>query len=721
MSNLTAIDVTNILEAEPDDAAADNGWNDVVYDKKAKELTEAAWEVHAYDLTEVYRFQTNAPTLKLQMDKFGSISENDMTNAVGGKRTENGKTVYDVDCMRIEMSVAGWVSLAVKATQAVKLSIIQVTWADDRVKMKTLQTTKVKADDFTLSKPLLIDPMNGEDSLYFVTVEGISPKKDGVAYYRVALDMGQSQIFFQADNSDDWTDLKENGDDSYEFRDLGMLEDYFDEIAGVDFSREDWVGYGSDNIDYCKFTLENNASLTFRVDAEDAVKFGIYTLAGKEGSYSLKNALKPTSTSSGLLEKTLQLEAGTYYFSVEANTKKVYDAAYNVEISGMIYDRADHDDDWTDLKTNGPDGLVYDAGTFTEDTIGTPLEEEGWVGFGDEIDYKVFRISGPAKLNFTIGADDAVKLTVYEVKRNKNGKWSLTSFGKNIATITAPKDGSDFYKEASTGSIFLSDSNAIYAYSVQSTNARKGGSADYNVMLDSDGSGFIPVQKDPEGVDNSGLLIKTKGFLGGTVEIMDLEQWASDSLVVNGNIGYQGWVGYGDAVDTLGFSLTADTPIQSISIESTDQISVVLSQVIRSGKSGYKTKKILSSTKLYAADPLYTGYSYALIWDGLDGTKKKTINLGAGDYIISIKSTNASKGGNASYKLTLGCEALQKVQNADALTDLSMPETSDELALSNDLSLGQFAEDASAIFSAVTDALDDKLGSVMNASWTTLA
>ena len=212
----------------------------------------------------------------------------------------------------------------------------------------------------------------------------------------------------------------------------------------------------------------------------------------------------------------------------------------------------------------------------------------------------------------------------------------------------------------------------------------------------------------------------TRGMRGGTVEIIDIDQWAKDSTFANGLKGYTGWVGYGDAVDTLGFTIPADTPINQISIRSTDEVTFTLSQVIRSGKGIYKTKSIIGSTKLKAVDPLYTGYSYEFNSVTLNGSSKNGKDLGAGDYIIIVKSTNAAKGGNADYTLILRSEALE-TKNADALPDLSMPETSDTLAISDDLSLGRFAETSSALSSAVTDALDDKLGSVMNTSWTTLA
>ncbi|MBP5411292.1 MAG: hypothetical protein J6Y26_05250, partial [Lachnospiraceae bacterium] len=475
--------------------------------------------------------------------------------------------------------------------------------------------------------------------------------------------------------------------------------------------------------------LWHNANLTFDIEASEKVSFALYTISGNAGKYSLKSVIKETSTTSaGKLSKTALLEEEeTYFLSVKATTSKTTDADYKLHIGGVVFNKIDMDDDWTDLKDEGNCGYVYDSGVLTEDNVGMVITED-WVGYGDEFDYVLFQIQGPANLNFKIEATDAVKLTIYKVICDNKGNWSLKSFSKNVATITVPKgvDTSNFHGSATTGSIFLSEAehDTFYAYSVQSTNHKKGGNADYSVTLES--ASFLPAEKDPAGVDNSGLLIKTKGFMdgsnGGSIEMIDLEQWAQDSMIAHGMEGYKGWVGYGDAVDTLGFTVPADTPIRQISIRSTDEVSFTLAQVVRSGKKNYKTVSIIKATKLTACDPQdKNGYSYEYNTVALDGSTKKGKDLGAGDYIIIVKSTNASKGGNANYTVILGCEKLQTAQNADALTDLSMPETSDALAISNDLSLGQFADNASAISSAVTDALDDKLGSIMNASWTTLA
>ena len=666
----------------------------------------------------------------------------------------------DVDYFKFTLDHAAKLSFAITATNAATFGVYSLKEGKKSNTLnqlisspKTLtQGAKIDEDKFETFQgyeyALTTRELTLEAGTYYLsagTTSSSSQVKSGPgAYYTVDV---TGVIYFQANNEDDWNDMKQLGPNGH-VGNLGALEDRFVEGEVFDDGAlvTDWVGSG-DNVDYFKFTLDHAAKLRFAVTASDAASFSLSTLSGSPDKYKLSSMLKDTSLKNGakidedeyvfldgynwaLTTKDLLLEAGTYYLAVKnPNAGKDANADYVVDLGGKIFLNANNKDDGEKFRKDP--SWVLDTGSIgliSDTKIGTIVDED-WVGFSDAVDYKTFIMSGAAKLNFTISATDAVKLTVYQIKSNGSKK-SLSAFSKNVATITNKNPGDpDFHGTASTGSIFLNPADgSSFCICVESTNAKKGGDASYSIVLDSDGTSFLPIQKDPDGVDNSGLLIKKNGLHSGTVEIIDIEQWAKDSTFASGLKGYTGWVGYGDAVDTLGFTIPADTPINQICIRSTDEVSFTLSQVIRSGRNAYKTRKIISASKLTAYDPQdIGGYTYAFNSVALNDTSKNGKNLGAGDYIITIKSTNAAKGGNASYTVILRSEALE-TKNADALSmpeesavqlgfaetcagsasGLGMPET-DSLAMTDSLSLGQSA-DALADVSAASalDTLNDQ-------------
>ena len=218
--------------------------------------------------------------------------------------------------------------------------------------------------------------------------------------------------------------------------------------------------------------LESAAKLSFSIDATDAAKFTIYQLVeNKTGSYSLK-VLQTTTLSYDhdfedyeAVTKGLLLSAGTYYISVQStNAAQGGSAYYNVYINDEdteFFSYGDNSDDWTDMKTAGADGEVFDIGTLDEYSYSVLND---WVGCGDSIDYAGFTLES--------------KFTIYQLVENKDNSYSLKVL--QTTTLSYDRDFEDY--EAVTKGLQLSA--GTYYISLQSTNAVQGGSAYYNITVD---------------------------------------------------------------------------------------------------------------------------------------------------------------------------------------------------------------------------------------------
>ncbi len=408
------------------------------------------------------------------------------------------------------------------------------------------------------------------------------------------------KLFKLADNSDDWTDMKTAGASGHVAK-LGKVA-----AAGTLVS-DGWVGYG-DVIDYMAITLDTAASLSFAVDADDATKFTVWQLNEKSGKYSLKSLQSTTlkaakgTTNYTALSKNLLLTAGTYYISMQStNAKKGGDADYQIAVNAntKFFTKGDNSDDWTDMKTAGAAGDVANLGKVA--TNGT-LVADGWVGYGDAIDYLAITLDTAASLSFAVNADDATKLTVWQLNE-KSGKYSLKSL--QSTALKAAKGTTDY--TAATKNLLLNA--GMYYISIQSTNAEKGGDADYQIEVNRS-SIFFPAGNNTN------------------------DTWKAvanrDALEVDDH--FAGWVGYGDATDFFKFEIEQSG---AISLDFDDETArsmankeLKLSCLDANGK----------SVALTALEPdVYTG-------------KKE---FAAGVYYLGVSCTNVKKF-NTTYDITLG-------------------------------------------------------------------
>ena len=428
-----------------------------------------------------------------------------------------------------------------------------------------------------------------------------------------------------------------------------------------------------DEWDYAKIKLEKGANLSFSLIATDQTKFMICRLTSKtdkkgKTTYTQKT-LQTTTLKQGkntgiyytAQTKQILLESGEYYIAMQStNAKKGGTAYYNVEVNqeaSVFFDKACKSDDWTDVKTAGPNGEVGDIGQLNADTETVVADE--WVGFDDEFDYKHFSLDSAANLSFSVEATDATKFTIYRLNSKTDKKGVTTYSWKSLQTTTLKKPKNADQYSANT-KLLLLDAGEYYI-SMQSTNAKKGGSADYSIKLNANSVFYTSIDTSDDWTD-----VKTAGPNGAVGDV--------GSLTVSGSPVLTNWVGYDDAVDYCHFKLDGTATV-SFTLEATDATKFTIyklnSKTDKKGDTTYSRKSLQTTTlkKQKNADQ-YTAVT-------------KALKLDAGDYYFSMTSTNAKKGGNASYTVSLNdaaCVGIQAVvSSAQAPSPLALQDVSADL------------------------------------------
>ena len=465
-----------------------------------------------------------------------------------------------------------------------------------------------------------------------------------------------------------------------------------------------------DGSDYAKIRLEKGALLSFSLISTDATKFFIYSLIPGKVSKGVQTytqkSLQSTSlkkTKEGGIYYTAQtapilLEAGDYYVCMQTANTKSGSVYYSVAIEhdeSVFFTSGDNSDDWTDLKTNGADGAVGDAGALDADTVSVIADE--WVGFGDAVDYKKITIGSAAKLSFAVEAGSAVKFTVWSLsgKTDKKGvtTWSL----KSLQSVKISKaDGAGKYT-ATTASLFLGNAGAYYI-SVESANAAKGDSADYTVALDKAGTMFFTdaddcwndwlYDKKNKTINPDDELFVRNNLTAATGEVL-LDTESTVAYTDAAGTVWHNFVGYGDTTDYAVITLSsAASLVFQVSAMDASKFTIwsFTSTTDKKGAVKHTLKSLQATTLKKAKDA--ANYE----------ATTKSLSLAAGTYYISMESTNAAKGGAAYYNVTLDTEKskdLPTVQNASALSGFDPDFAVDLSGMNAQDSFGQFA-DASA-------------------------
>ena len=434
-----------------------------------------------------------------------------------------------------------------------------------------------------------------------------------------------------------------------------------------------YVG-ADDEFDYLKVRLEKGALLSFSLVSTDAAKFVIYSLAPGKVTKGVQTytqtALQTTalkkSRETGIYytanTKGILLEKGDYYIAVQSTAKKNGNAYYSVAVdqsASKFYVLGDNSDDWTDMKTAGDTSeLLGTVGTISSASAAGILAE--WVGFGDTIDYKSFTLDSDAVISLSLNATDKTKFTIWKLN-SKTSKKGVTTYSlTSVQTTTLSKPNDAAWYSATTKSILLD--KGTYYFSMESTNAKKGGSADYLVTLNSTGSFFFVHAQ--ENFDDNWLYDKKTKVLNPDLDHFCMTEIVSTntktilldgdediSLQVRG-VEYSNFAGYGDAADYALISVDDDVKL-SFTVTSTGKGKFTVWRIDektdKKGKVTYSVKSLQATTLTMPKNSaVYT-------------CTTKSLELAAGQYYVSFQSTDAAKGGSAYYNVELnlaGCSGL---------------------------------------------------------------
>ena len=619
----------------------DDNLNNYLYAKKMKpQLNPYVYSANAQDIT--------SKTKGVLVDKSGTVSHEGKSNYVGYGD--------DADFTKITLTCGARLVFNVEATGQAKFTIWSLTVSgydrkgNPKYKMKSLQTVTLKkgqSEVETLKKAPLLAAGD-----YYISVEAVKPKKGGNAYYNVSV--SSDSVFYAKGKNydDDWINFVK--EDYSGLAHLGVL------TASKKNVLSDWVGFG-DLTDYKKFKLTTGAKLSFAVTATDAASISIVRIDSKKKKENV-TTLSEKKLWTGKLKKRgdgdyfivtkpVLLEAGDYYLCVTStNGKKGGSADYNVvqnEAECVYFTKGNNNDDWTDMAEKGAAGKVGSIGNV--DGKKEKLLED-WVGFGDAADYKKFTLATAAKVDFAIISSDVVKFSVCQLESKTDKKKGTTVYSlKTLLSSTVKKNGKHENYLALTKSLLLEAGD--YYFCVESTNAKKGGSADYTVNLDTGESVFFTKGKNNDDCDD----LAEKGAAGKVVKFGEIKNNTTKIL--------SDWVGYGDAIDYRQFTIKSNASVR-FEISADDAAKFTVYQLVgKTDKKGVTTYslKTLQTTKLHEFETLTT----------------KSLKLDAGEYYFSMESTNAAKGGNASYDIYLiEFSALpQKGKDADAL---AMPDEENE-------------------------------------------
>ncbi len=506
-------------EEQPDrPPVVDNGSNDWLYVKKTRtrneDLANSDPAVISSDTEEDIR-----PDAAEEI----AFEENEIVfhNYVGSDDK------YDYRKIRLEKGAL--LSFSLISTDASKFIIYsltpgKVTKGVQTYTQKSIQTTTLKKGKETgiyytaNTKPILLEA--GE---YYIAMQSTAKKK-GSAYYNIEVDQDASKFFVKGDISENRTNLKDMDDTSALalIGDVGTITSESSEILA------DWVGFG-DEIDYKAFTLDTAAIISFSLNASDKTKFTIWKLKSKTNkkgvtTYSLTSVQATTlakqkdADSYSAVTKSVVLDKGTYYFSMEStNAKKGRggDADYTVTLKtpgSFFFTHTEHfDDNWLydkKLKIENPntiDFYVTDISSLSSKTILLDGDEDLYVyvgsvryrnfaGYGDDTDYAKISLYNDAKLSFTISATDKGKFTIWRLDKKTDKQGNVTYSVKSLQATSLKSEKDSIVYSAKTKSLSLAAGE--YYISFESTNASKGGIAYYNVSLNAAGCSGLPAGED---------------------------------------------------------------------------------------------------------------------------------------------------------------------------------------------------------------------------------
>ena len=313
----------------------------------------------------------------------------------------------------------------------------------------------------------------------------------------------------------------------------------------------------------------------------------------------------------------------------------------------------------TTLEQFGETNIVMDEEGSVEQDDGSGGHYSNSLGGSNKADYAQIKLDSAAKLSFTVKSDSKVKLTFYQLVEKSNKPDTYTK--KPLKTVSVSGG------MKSTASVLVEGGDdKLYYVAVENKN-KKNQTAYYNVSLNTDeGKNKSEFFADgDDGWNNGPLLVKVgKDKVANTAQIAKFQtvniaesgtkdvQFDTNEILADGTGRWNNFVGFGDDNDYV--KLSATQPVElSLTINAIGNVKLIVYSLSLNAK-GQWVQKTLQTTPLSLKKNQETGEAPSkkkLLLDRLaDATGKDTNNVTG--YYVSVQSTNASKGGSASYNVT---------------------------------------------------------------------
>jgi len=342
--------------------------------------------------------------------------------------------------------------------------------------------------------------------------------------------------------------------------------------------------------------------------------------------------------------KKTMVNGQTYALHLSGGDLSITVAAY-VEGEELWYEQFGcADNGWNDYLVNkskdlNPNAAKFVSTTVTVSTTDILLDTKNTVskngkknyvgGGGDAADFAKITMKSAAKLSLAISATDAAKFTLWRLIPGKGDSYTM----KSVQTATLKKNKLTGEYEAMTKALMVYEGEEFYV-SMESTNAKKGAEAFYNVQVNKAESVFFTKGDNSDDWENDGEVDTSLGSLKtGKISAQTL---------------YTDWVGFGDPVDYKRIKVTQLTKLY---------ITVVASDVGKFSVYSVNTSKNSLNTHLTAklSKDKQTG-NYTMV---------KEVVLQAGDYYFCMESTTANKGADVDYSVSVSGGSYNRAVNTD--------------------------------------------------------
>lgn len=260
-----------------------------------------------------------------------------------------------------------------------------------------------------------------------------------------------------------------------------------------------WVGLG-DTVSLRQVDFLYDGKYTFTVNTTDKIKLSlIQVTTDSKGRTKEKKVTSKTVSAKKSFGKDIDfggvaLAKGTYYLQAEAvSAAKGTNADFSVKVGSASVFHVDCDDgsnDWVYEKTQGLNDAPMVTTKITAETKEVYLDIndvskdsfDNFVGLGDAVDFAKIILEQDASVSFSMNSSDAAKFVIYSLIQKKGGKQTLKALQTTKLKKAKDKDATEYTAVTKR----LSLASGEYFISMESTNAKKGGSAYYNVVLNSD-------------------------------------------------------------------------------------------------------------------------------------------------------------------------------------------------------------------------------------------